>query len=91
MHNNTNTILFITFADDQLILTCLDFTFPPLSALSTTVAFLVQQIFIQPEIESKIQSEIDKVVGNGRLPTLDDRIEYVRIHIRFAFTNTYAD
>lgn len=53
----------------------MDFAFPPLSALSATVTFLIQQIAIQPEIEVKIQTEIDKVVGIGRLPTLDDRIK----------------
>lgn len=66
---------FIFNLDDQLILTCIDFTFPPLSALSTTVTFLIQQICLDPSIQYKIQKEIDNVVGNGRLPTLDDRIE----------------
>lgn len=66
----------ISILDDQLILTCLDFSFPPLSALSATITFLIQQIFIQPEIQSKIQNEIDNVVGSGRLPTLDDRTKY---------------
>lgn len=64
-------------SDDQLILTCIDFAFPALSALSTTVTFLFQKICHDPEIQYKIQSEIEHVVGEGRAPNLDDRIKYV--------------
>lgn len=73
-----------TFTYDQLVLTCLDFSFPPLSALSATVTFLIQQIFKQPVIQTNIQNEIDSVVGSGRLPTLDDRINlpYTEASIR---------
>lgn len=56
-------------------MTCVDFAFPPLSALSVTVSFLFQQIVAEPEIQTKIQNEIENIVGNGRLPTLDDRIK----------------
>lgn len=65
----------ILYLDDQLILTCIDFAFPALSALSTTVTFLIQKICHDPDIQYKIQSEIDQVVGEGRAPTLDDRNE----------------
>lgn len=65
----------LPFADDQLILTCLDCFFPTLSTVPVTVAMLVQHIFTQPEIQVKIQNEIDGVVGQGRLPTLDDRVK----------------
>lgn len=73
LYSNSN-FLFL-YLDDQLILTCIDFAFPALSALSTTVTFLIQQICHDPEIQYKIQSEIDQVVGEGRAPTLDDRIK----------------
>lgn len=63
------------FSDEQLILTCIDFAFPPFSALSATVTFLFQMICHKPEIQRKIQDEIDTVVGAGRPPTLDDRIK----------------
>lgn len=63
------------FSDDQLILTCIDFAFPSLSAISMTVTFLIQQVCIDPNVQKKIQDEIDHVVGEGRLPTLDDRIK----------------
>ncbi|XP_055296744.1 probable cytochrome P450 304a1 [Sitodiplosis mosellana] len=63
-----------TYSYDQLILACIDFAFPALTALSTTVTFLFQQICHEPEVQRKIQEEIDHVVGQGRFPTLDDRI-----------------
>lgn len=62
--------------DDQLIMTCIDYSIPPISAVPITVAFLMQRLILQPEYQAKIHKEIDEVVGNGRLPTLDDRIKY---------------
>lgn len=54
---------------------CVDFFFPANSALPGTIQFLLQHLSVQPEIQKKIQKEIDDVVGHGRLPTLDDRIK----------------
>lgn len=68
-------ILCVLFVGDQLVLALIDFSFPALTALSTTVTFLIQQICHEPEVQQKIQDEIDHVVGQGRLPTLDDRIK----------------
>lgn len=69
----------VLFSDDQLTLACIDFAFPALTALTSTITFLFQQICHQPEIQRKIQNEIDNVVGQSRAPTLDDRAEYVQI------------
>lgn len=65
--------IVISISDDQLIFTCIDFGFPSLSAVSTTLSFLIQQILTNPEVLQKIQNEIDQVVGQGRPPNLDDR------------------
>lgn len=67
--------LKIFFLDEQLILTCLDFFFPALTAVGTQVTFLLQFCLKYPEVKEKIQREIDDVVGHGRLATLDDRID----------------
>ena len=56
---------------------CVDFLFPSLTAIEIQVSFLIKQLMHQPEIAMKIQAEIDRVVGNGRLPELDDRTQYV--------------
>lgn len=57
-----------------MILTLLDFAFPAITALPVQTTFLFQRLLIQPEILQKMQKEIDEVVGQGRLPQLDDRI-----------------
>lgn len=36
----------------------------------------MQRLILEPDVQKKIQNEIDDVVGQGRLPTLDDRIKY---------------
>lgn len=55
------------------MITLFDFFFPTASALSTTLSFALVHVFHHPEVQKKIQNEIDEVVGRGRLPTLDDR------------------
>lgn len=70
------SLSIVYFVGDQLMMICIDFIFPPLSAISTVVSILIQQMAIQPDIQQKLQSEIDNVVGHGRLPSLDDRIKY---------------
>lgn len=40
------------------------------------MTFMIQQICNEPDIQRKIQAEIDQVVGQGRAPNLDDRIKY---------------
>ncbi|XP_059611495.1 probable cytochrome P450 304a1 [Phlebotomus argentipes] len=72
------------FHYEQLILICVDFFFPALTAVPVTVCFLIQRLLLQPEVLTKMQKEIDEVVGNGRLPSLDDRINlpYVESSIR---------
>lgn len=75
---NPNNFLIFSFSnpvlDEQLVLTCLDFFFPALTAVGTQVTFLLQFCLKYPEVKERIQNEIDDVVGHGRLPTLDDRM-----------------
>lgn len=73
MTYSCDSVIFVL--DDQLVLSLIDFSFPPFSALSTTVTFLFQLICHEPDVQRKIQSEIDRVVGQGRAPNLDDRIK----------------
>lgn len=54
---------------------CTDFFFPSLTAVPVTFAFLIQRFLLQPQALTKMQREIEEVVGSGRLPELDDRIK----------------
>lgn len=64
------------FEVDQMLIVCVDFLFPSLTAMEVQLAFLFKQLMYHPQIAKRIQNEIDLVVGNGRLPELDDRIQY---------------
>ncbi|XP_059610795.1 probable cytochrome P450 304a1 [Phlebotomus argentipes] len=72
------------FNYEQLILICVDFFFPALTGVPVTLSLLYQRLLLQPEVLRKMQKEIDEVVGQGRLPSLDDRINlpYVESTIR---------
>lgn len=50
-----------------------DFFMPAFVATNSQFQFFLQRLYLQPEILKKCQDEIDKVVGYGRLPTLNDR------------------
>lgn len=63
------------FLYEQMIMICTDFLFPSLSAIETQVAFLLRHLLHRHDITKRIQDEIDDVVGQGRLPELNDRIK----------------
>lgn len=68
----------IPFLDEQLIVAMTDFFMPGLTSNAIQMQFLLQRMYLQPEMWKKCQDEIDNVVGQSRLPTLDDRQKYVR-------------
>ncbi|KAM0552436.1 hypothetical protein ACHAPJ_007997 [Fusarium lateritium] len=47
---------------------------------SSTLCAFVQAMLLYPEVQRKAQQEVDKVVGDNRLPTMDDEsdLQYVR-------------
>ncbi|RZC31857.1 cytochrome P450 304a1, partial [Asbolus verrucosus] len=59
----------------QLVLTVLDYMFPSPVAIGNTITFYMSYLMNNPRIQSKVQEELDRVVGRSRLPTLDDRKE----------------
>lgn len=71
--------LIIFIIDLQLVSLCVDFYLPALNSISVTLQFLFQRFHFQPEILKKCQDEIDRVVGQGRLPSLNDRIKWVHL------------
>lgn len=73
-HLHSNGLFLLVPLDEQLVMICTDFFFPALTAVPVTFAFLIQRFLMQPEMMQRMQNEIDEVVGGGRLPELDDRI-----------------
>jgi len=62
-----------SFSDEQLAVTGTDVLFPGATTMSTTLNFALTFLLSYPEVQNKMQQELDKVVGRDRLPTLDDR------------------
>lgn len=62
----------------------MDFLIPPSSTVSSQLGFFFNWMLNKPDVYKKMQSEVDEVVGNGRLPTLDDRVNlpYIEAVIR---------
>jgi cytochrome P450 len=59
--------------DEQLVATGTDLLFPASTTVSSTLNFAFMFLLNYPEVQTKMQQELDKVVGCDRLPTLDDR------------------
>jgi hypothetical protein len=55
----------------------LDYMFPSPIGLGHTLSFYFAYIINNPDVQVKVHEEIDRVVGQSRLPNLDDRKKYV--------------
>nr|CAD7569362.1 unnamed protein product [Timema californicum] len=78
--------LNILYPEDQLLMIGIDMVFPTASTLPSMITFTVLLLTQHPEIQEKVQNEIDTVVGRHRLPSLDDRakLPYMEAVIREA-------
>jgi len=63
----------ISLPEEQLAVTGIDLLFPAATTVTTTLNFALVFLLNYPEVQTKMQQELDKVVGRDRLPTLDDR------------------
>lgn len=62
------------YLKEQFLMIVTDFLFPSLSAIESQVAFMLRHLMNRPDLMKRVQDEIDEVVGQGRLPSLDDRV-----------------
>ena len=67
------TLLINSLPDEQLVSAGVDFMFPASTTMSTTLNFALVYLLNYPEVQTKMQQELDNIVGRDRLPTLDDR------------------
>ncbi|KAB0797119.1 hypothetical protein PPYR_08113 [Photinus pyralis] len=62
-----------SFNEMQMIWTAIDFFFPSPNVIGPSLNMLWARLCNHPEVQAKIQTEIEQVVGRARLPNLDDR------------------
>ncbi|XP_062994255.1 cytochrome P450 2J2-like [Elgaria multicarinata webbii] len=62
-----------SFHDKNLLHSALDLFFAGTETTSTTLLWALLYMAFYPEIQAKVQTEIDSVIGESRLPVMDDR------------------
>lgn len=73
-------MIFFKWTDQQLIVLVSDLFLPAFIANSVQLQFILQRFYLQPNILKKCQEQISKVVGNSRLPSLNDRVKWVEFN-----------
>ena len=63
----------LLFLVEQLLVVGLDLILPILTTINATLGYAVHYLVRCPEVQKKVQQEIDSIVGRDRQPTLDDR------------------
>lgn len=58
-----------------MLMCAFDFISPVPISMSDTLNLIFAYLIHHPEIQAKIQAEIDNVVGKTRYPSLNDRAE----------------
>ncbi|NWX09104.1 CP2J2 protein, partial [Caloenas nicobarica] len=61
------------FQEENLVACMLDLLFAGTETTSTTIRWALLYMAIYPEIQARVQAEIDTVIGQARQPALDDR------------------
>ncbi|XP_048362064.1 cytochrome P450 2J2-like isoform X2 [Sphaerodactylus townsendi] len=62
-----------SFHEENLIFSTLDLFFAGTETTSTTLRWALLYMAIYPEIQAKVQAEIDSVIGQSGQPSMDDR------------------
>ncbi|KAM6172262.1 cytochrome P450 2J2 [Erethizon dorsatum] len=62
-----------TFDEENLICSTLDLFFAGTETTSTTLRWGLLYMAVYPEVQEKVHAEMDRVVGQGRQPSLADR------------------
>lgn len=64
-------ILF--YLGSQLMMICVDLFIAGSQTTSTSLQFAFLIMILRPDIQTKIQEDLDRVVGRDRFPNFEDR------------------
>lgn len=45
---------------------------------SNTMEFAILYMILHPEVQRRVQAEIDSVIGQNRFPSISDRLKFVK-------------
>uniref|UniRef100_A0A8C8VQJ7 Cytochrome P450 2J2-like n=1 Tax=Pelusios castaneus TaxID=367368 RepID=A0A8C8VQJ7_9SAUR len=62
-----------SFHEENLLFSTLDLFFAGTETTSTTIRWALLYMAIYPDVQEKVQAEIDTVIGQSRQPAMDDR------------------
>lgn len=69
-----NTLFLMT--EEQLVMVCLDFFIAGSQTTSNTLSFALLNMIIHQDIQEQAFKEIRSVLGDRKVPTLEDRCRY---------------
>lgn len=64
---------YFSFTEEDLITIGLDLFSAGSESTSNSIEFVLLYMILYPEIQAKVQAEIDQVLGRARKPNLDDK------------------
>ena len=59
--------------DEQFIIVSMDLFLAGSETTSNTIEFAILFMILYPEVQKKVQAEIDAVIGTSRLPSIQDK------------------
>ncbi|XP_067391702.1 cytochrome P450 2J2-like isoform X2 [Emydura macquarii macquarii] len=62
-----------SFHEENLLFSTLDLFFAGTETTSTTIRWALLYMAIYPDVQERVQAEIDRVIGQSRQPAMDDR------------------
>lgn len=65
--------------EEQLLSLSLDLLMAGSETTSNTLSFAILYMLEYPEVQKKVQNEMDDVIGRNRMPHMKDKIKYVGI------------
>uniref|UniRef100_A0A8C3HK57 Cytochrome P450 n=1 Tax=Chrysemys picta bellii TaxID=8478 RepID=A0A8C3HK57_CHRPI len=61
------------FHEENLVFSTLDLFFAGTETTSTTIRWALLYMALYPDVQERVQAEIDAVIGQSRQPAMDDR------------------